>query len=414
MNLRIGFLLGIRHIQRTSKWATLLIIFVVVCTFINLVTVSGILGGIIEGSLREIRSKGVGDIIISPLDDEDRVLETERIERELEKYSQIESYSARYKEAATIEANYSTRRDLSSARDITAVEITGIDPEHENDTLNLASLVVEGEYLGPNDLNSILIGKFYIDRYAEEYGDIYNSFENIYPGDKVRVIVGDQMKEFTVKGIIDSKIDFISLSIYIHEKEFRRLFNREDRNTEDIVIRLTPGTDALAVQEMLKKTEISSLGKVENFFESIPKFVHDVEDMFNLLGLFIGVIGITVASITVFIIIFINIITRKRQIGILKAIGISRKAIQYAYMTQSLFYAVVGSLIGLGIVVFGLVPYFQAHPIDFPYSDVSLKATALGLTIRVLALCSIMAAAGLIPAWLITRQNTLNTILGRK
>ncbi len=414
LNLRIGLLLGIRHIQRTSKWASLLIIFVVVCTFINLVAVSGILGGIIEGALREIRSNGVGDIIISPLDDEDRVLETERIERELEKYPQIEAYSARYKGFATIEANYSTRRDLSSARDINTIEITGIDPEHEDATLNLSSLINEGEYLGPNDLDGILIGKLYIDRYAKEFGDIYNSFENVYPGDKVRVTIGDTSKEFTVRGIVDSKIDFVMLSVYIHEKEFRRLSNRTDRNAEDIVVRLVPSANEVEVQEMLKSTELYSLGKIDNFFESIPKYVRDVEDTFSLLGLFIGVIGIMVASITVFIIIFINILTRKRQIGILKAIGISRKAIQYAYMTQSLFYATAGSLIGLGIVVFGLVPYFDANPIDFPYSDVSLETSVLGLTIRVLALCGIMAAAGLIPAWLITRQNTLSAILGRK
>ncbi len=414
LHARIGLLLGIRHIQRTSIWTTVLIILVVICTFVNLVVVSGILDGIVKGALAEIREVGVGDIIISPLEEEDRVLESDRIVRELANYPEIQSYSARYKELATIEANYKERRDLSSERDVIAVEVTGINPEHENETLNLASLVVEGEYFSPDDQEGILLGKFYIDRYAKEYGDIYHSFNDVYPGDTVRVTVGNQTKELVVKGIIDSKIDFVGLSVYIPEKEFRRLFERADRNADDIIIRIKPGVDEMILRDKLVRTGVSEAGKVETFTESIPKFVQDVEDTFGLLGLFIGVIGITVASITVFIIIFINILNRKRQIGILKAIGISKRAIQYAYVTQACFYAVIGSTIGVVIVLFGLVPYFEANPIDFPYSDVSLDTTTLGLIVRVVSICGIMVLAGLIPAWLITRQNTLNAILGRK
>jgi putative ABC transport system permease protein len=236
----------------------------------------------------------------------------------------------------------------------------------------------------------------------------------VYPGDKVRVTVGNQSKEFTVKGIIDSKIDFVGLSVYMPEKEFRRLFKRDDQNADDMVLRLTPEAHETALKAKLVNAGIHKLGKIQTFTESIPKYIDDVKDTFNLLGLVIGIIGITVASITVFIIIFINILMRRRQIGILKAIGISRKAIHYTYMIQALFYASVGSLIGVCVVLFIFVPYFQTHPIDFPYSDVSLQTTSMGLLVRVGALSVVIVIAGFFPAWLITRQNTLSAILGRK
>lgn len=38
-NLRIGLLLGLRQIQRANKWTTLLIIFVMMLTFLNLIAV---------------------------------------------------------------------------------------------------------------------------------------------------------------------------------------------------------------------------------------------------------------------------------------------------------------------------------------------------------------------------------------
>ena len=49
-SLRIGLLLGLRQIQRASIWTTSLIIFVMMLTFLNLIAVSGILVGLIEGA----------------------------------------------------------------------------------------------------------------------------------------------------------------------------------------------------------------------------------------------------------------------------------------------------------------------------------------------------------------------------
>ncbi len=53
--LRLGLLLGFRQIQRASLWTTLLIIFVMMFTFLNLIAVSGILVGLIVGSERAVR-----------------------------------------------------------------------------------------------------------------------------------------------------------------------------------------------------------------------------------------------------------------------------------------------------------------------------------------------------------------------
>jgi ABC-type lipoprotein release transport system permease subunit len=47
-----------------------------------------------------------------------------------------------------------------------------------------------------------------------------------------------------------------------------------------------------------------------------------------------GSIGIVVSAITLFIVIFINAITRRKQIGILKGIGINSFAIEFSYLFQ--------------------------------------------------------------------------------
>ena len=411
--LRIGLLLGLRQIQRANKWTTALIIFVMMLTFLNLVAVSGILVGLIEGAVRGVKEESLGDMVISPLPEEDRILETERIMRELQTFPEIAAYTVRYKSGATLEANYKERRDLRGERDIATVNVTGIDPALEDSAMHLKQNILEGTYLEPDDQGYILVGKYYIDRYAQQFGDVFDSLGGIYPGDTVRLTAGDISKEFIVKGIVDSKVDEVSLNTYIPEREFRRLFNRGEHNADQIAIRIEHDKDPTAVRDGLLGIGMGELAKVETFEEAQPKFITDIKNTFDVLGTFIGSIGIIVASITIFIIIFINALSRRRQIGILKAVGIQERVIEIAYVAQAAFYAFIGSTLGLLLTFFVLVPYFDAHPINFPFSDGVLVVEVSGALIRFAILFVVTLAAGFIPAWLIARQNTLNAILGR-
>ncbi|MFZ2253252.1 MAG: FtsX-like permease family protein [Minisyncoccia bacterium] len=414
LNFRIGLLLGIRQIQRASLWATLLIVTVIVFTFLNLVAVSGLLQGIVDGAVLAINKELLGDITVTPLPNEDHILETERFARELKTFSSLEAFSVRYKGIAILEANYKERRDLRRQRDVVAVTITGINPIDENATTHLQNSIVEGEYLTENDQGSILVGKYFVKRYAEKFGGVFDSLENIYPGDSVRLTIGTVTKEFIVRGIVDSKVDEVSLSVFINEKEFRRLYDRANHNADEISIRLNPGEDEFEVSAELRKTSLSTLATIESFTEARPKFITDIKDTFDLLGLLIGAIGIVVASITVFIIIFINALSRRRHIGILKAVGIKKRVIEYAYVTQAAFYAFAGSLLGLLITYLILIPYFRKNPIDFPFSDVIISASIEGTMLRFATLFIVTLVAGFFPAWMIVRQNTLDSILGRK
>ena len=411
-SIRIGLLLGLRQIQRANHWTTMLIIFVMMFTFLNLIAVSGVLVGLIEGAERAVRINALGDIIISPLNDEDRVLETETFVRELESYPEIKARSVRYTGSAVLEANYKERRDLAGERDTAAVIVTGVDPELEDSMTYLSDYVVKGEYLGANEEGYILIGAYYLKEYAELFGDIFDTVD-AQPGDTVRMTVGDVTKEFIVKGIVESKVDQVNLAAYIPEREFRRVFGRLDRNADQNVVRLNDPRENVNVKSAMLAGGLGEFAKIMTFEENLPKFLIDIKKTFNLLGTFIGSIGIVVASITIFIIIFINALSRRRHIGILKAIGIERNAIEIAYVIQAAFYALAGSLFGALFTYGFLIPYFEKNPIQFPFSDGILVADPETTFYKFLVLFVITLIAGFLPAWLIARQNTLNSILGR-
>jgi len=415
-SLRIGLLLGFRQIQRANFWTTSLIIFVMMLTFLNLIAVSGILVGLIAGSERAVQDKSIGDIIITPLDDEEKILQTETIRRILDTVPEVASYSIRYQQGIEITANAKTRRDFGIEPNTIGARAVGINPLAEDAVTALSENVIEGEYLNGDEAGYILIGALNLERFTAGFADITGALENVFPGDSVRVTVNGASREFTVKGIVNAKAGDVASFVYIPEKELRRLSNSASRDADEIAIRLadkTPET-GIEVKSILTAQEIDSFAKVRTFQEALPKFITDIKQTFNILGTFIGAVGIIVASITIFIIIFINAISRRQQIGILKGIGIDRRAIEVAYVLQSAFYALIGSFLGVLVTYGFLVGYFDANPIDFPFSDGILVAEPIGTLYRFVILFIITLFAGFVPAWIIVRQNTLNSILGRK
>lgn len=138
-----------------------------------------------------------------------------------------------------------------------------------------------------------------------------------------------------------------------------------------------------------------------------------MKSTFSMLGNIVGVISLIVGAITIFIVIFVNAITGRKYIGIMKGIGISARAIQVSYILQSLFYALSGILISSFIVIWFLKPWFSLHPIQFPVTEGELAVTVGGLLIRAIILTITAFISGFVPAWLVTRQHTLDAILGR-
>ena len=66
-SLSVGAFLAYRDLRRSNPWTTILIVFVMTLTFLNLVVVSGILVGLIEGSIDANKRMYSGDVLISPL-----------------------------------------------------------------------------------------------------------------------------------------------------------------------------------------------------------------------------------------------------------------------------------------------------------------------------------------------------------
>jgi putative ABC transport system permease protein len=411
--LKVGWYLAVRDIKRSSPWTTILIIFVMMLTFLNLVVVRGILVGLIEGSIVANRDRYSSNVLLSVARDKNYIENASEITGYINSLPGIERVSARYVAGGRIEAGYKTKIGANETPDSLGVEIAGISPSQEDELTGLSSYLINGDYLTDLDEDQVLVGSSLLFNYTALETTGATPLKDVDVGDKIRLTVGGKTIEVTIKGVLKGKVTQIDRRVFMTDRQLRQMIDRGDLNVDEIAISTKPETSVSQVKELLTNQGFERYALIQTSEEAAPQFVRDISLTFSILGNVIGSIGLAVATITIFIVIFVNAITRRKFIGILKGIGISSMAIQMSYVFQALFYALIG--IGAGVVViFGIIkPYFDANPIDFPFSDGILLATPQDVLIRGVILLAATAIAGYLPARMIVKQNTLDAILGR-
>lgn len=411
-SLSLGLFLALRQVRRSSIGTTALIIFVMTLTFLNLVVVRGVLVGLIQSSTDVFKEKYAGDIFISNLPKRTYIEGSTEIISIVQNLPWLLSYSPRYAEGGTLEGTYKERIDFTEEANTAGGVVTGINPVLEDKTTGISLAIIEGRFLRPDDTDAIVVGANLLKKYLPIESPGLSLLENVGVGDRVRLNINGYTKEVTIVGIIKNKGEF-DQRIVMLDSALRTLIGRSDYNVDEIAIKIKPGVDPQVVKQALVTSGVAKNARVQTTDEALPKFLKDIQDTFALLGNAVGSIGLVVASITIFIVIYINAITRRKFIGILKGIGIDSKAIEFSYILQSVFYACMGIILGFVILYGFLVPFVDAHPINFPFSDGILVAEIPNTINRALLLIIATIFAGYIPARLVVKQNTLDAILGR-
>ena len=412
-NIKVGWFLAKRDIQRANIWTTGLIVMVMTLTFLNLIVVSGILVGLIQGSEDAQKKYAIGDIVISPYLNKSAIEQTPLVVDIVKTIPGYKNHTVRYSGGIRVESNYRETVAPGDKRDGAGGSMLGIDPEQEEKFSGISKFIARGSYLNTLDQDSILIGKNLLYEFTPIEAPGFQTLKNISIGSRVKVTAGDSSKEYFVKGIIKSKVDEFDTSVVALDSEVRKLLGRDDLNAGTVAIQLLPGTDPNQAKNFLVASGVGEYARIQTAEDAFPKFLKDIKATFAILGSVISGIGLVVASITIFIVIFVNAITRRRFIGILKGIGINKRAILYSYMYQAFLYAGGGIIIGMLLIFLVIKPYFAANPLDFPFSDGILVATVSGTLIRAGILLVATIIAGYIPARIVIKQNTLSAILGR-
>jgi ABC-type lipoprotein release transport system permease subunit len=417
-SLYVGFFLAVRDIKRNNPWTTALIILVISLTFFNMLFLSGILLGFAGAAIGTYPQYYSGDVFIIPTTTKTTIEDTGIVLNVVHSLPTVKAVSVRETSTGLLEYNYQNKlrpTDLSESASGTAA---GIDPVAENSMSKLSDAMVAGSYLNPSDADEIIIGSNLIQKYATVRGAVLAVGSKVLQqadiGSRVRLTINGVQKEVTIKGVFTTNSVFVDSRIYMTESAFREMTQNQSLNANEIAIRLTPN----ASQEDAKNFIIKNLPKNENAIvetsrEALPSSIYSIIQALGKLGNLVGAIALMVSAVTIFIVIYVNAITRRKFIGILKGIGISARAIEISYIIQALFYAISGMTLSTIFILGLLKPYIDLHPINFASINASLAIGYSDVFSNGIALLITSFISGFIPAWMVTKQNTLDAILGR-
>jgi putative ABC transport system permease protein len=417
-SLYVGFFLALRELRRTNPGTTFLIIFVMTLTFFNMNLIGGVLIGIAHGLVDSYKQYYSGNILITPSTYKSDIEDTDTVMAVVRSLPTFQNASIRYTAPALVEYGYEDKLRPTDLSESAQGTLTGINPEAEDQVTHLSKAIVAGSYLNDSDSDEVLIGASLMQKYASLRGAVTNLGSKILKtpdvGSKVRITVGGVQKEVYIRGVVSTDGTNIDNRIFMTDTAARELMGNTSLNASEIAIALKPdSSEGNAKKYIIKNLHNDSDILVQTSSDALPGAVADVFNTFNILGNIVGGIALVVGAITIFIVIFVNAVTRRKYIGILKGIGISSRAIEISYVFQALFYAVSGILIASTFATFLFVPYFDLHPINYPIAKGSLSITTTDLAIRGAILAVTSVISGFVPAWLVTRQNTLDAILGR-
>jgi lipoprotein-releasing system permease protein len=283
------------------------------------------------------------------------------------------------------------------------VFLRGIIPEMEMRTTDISRYIKEGDLkdlVSKDGIPGIILGKELASSIGVFKGDIVTVLSPI--GEIGPLGMLPKVKKFRVAGIFEVGMFEYDLNLVLTDlRAAQEFFNMKDDVT-GIELRLDDIYKAPVVREWIQK----KLG--------FPLFAKDWMQMnrnlFSALKLekfamfIILVLIILVASFNIVSTLIMNVIEKKREIAILKAMGATNKGIMTVFMLQGLFIGLFGTIIGVtgGYLLSYILNTYQIIklPADVYYlSHLPVKMNFFDFITVSLSAIIISFLATIYPAW---------------
>ena len=396
--LKVSAFLAWKAIQRGSKGTLILTIMIIALIFVNLVFLPSIISGVVKTFDTQSIEFDLGNLVIEPREGSQYINDATELQKKVERIPGVTGTSPRI--AAGVTYFYRGRNAAST--------LYGITPEDERSVTRIAEYMVEGEFLSDGDTGAIVIGATLAGREGEEGGGL-PTLEGVTVGDSVEVAYPNgETRIYRVKGIFETQSFGVDTAAFVTSQEMSDVLGLQDQASMILVKTEENG------REDEYKTEILSYGIQENvwtFREKAGGFVDQAIQSFNIINTISTLVSLIIAIVVIFIVIFINTVNRRRQIGILKAIGIDQQIIINSYVLQVLFITGVGALVGIALNA-GVTTYLTAYPLVFPGGPVYPDVEVSSILQSIASLFAVSIVAGYIPAWQIAREEILSAIRG--
>jgi len=399
-SLKVALFLGTRSIIRGNIGVTLLIIAMLMLANLNLNFVSGLMDGIVHSANAKLINTYSSDMIVESGSDSPYVTNAQELVGQIASIKGVDAVTYRSNLGAELDAN---------DRRVNCV-IRSIVPTQDSRVFDITGSIIEGSYLNENDTDSILLGIQLAGANRTNLELYSSSLKTVHAGDKIKVTYANGVtKQYTVKGIFYTEFIQTDLQAFVTEREFLSINPLANDAATGIYIKTNSTGDFAPVIDAVSRLR-------ENLqiltWEDTAGIVSSMTNSFAIIRSIMAVINMLVAGITVFIVTYIDLTQKRRQIGIERAIGITPGAISMSYLFRAVFYAIVAILASLLVYKYAVIPLEAGHPFHFPFGDVLLFTNISQLVRSALIILGVSVIAALLPVWQTLRLRILDAIWG--
>ena len=287
----------------------------------------------------------------------------DKYEKFLSKDSRVKAYSKRIVLSGM----------LSNSNGSSGIQVLGVNPSSEKNVTKIYSKLIEGEYFKSKKNNTILVGKKIADKL------------NLKLKSKVVITFQDEKNNlvsllFRVEGIFRSGNSmFDESNVYVKNQSIRdNLVNFIGFHEMPIVIYENIEDSSLDLTDALKK----DLKKIDNTniiqsWDDIAVELAYANKMISAFLYFFMLIVISGLSFGIINTMLMAVLERKRELGMLMCIGMTRLKIFLMISIETLFLALIALPFGL-IFSYFMINYFSVNGIDLSIVAAGLENFGIG------------------------------------
>lgn len=383
-----AFFFARKDAGKNSRVFALIIIAIAFATA-NIIIVNGFMDGFSDSLVDVTLDISSGHVNIYPKE-KDRYIEGLGIkELKLDKIDNVVAYSSRLYSSGTLFYKEKSK----------TVKIIALDPDKEEGVTKIMGKLVEGGTLSKE--NEILISY----RLAEDLGARAG-------GEATLVFENGISKTYKIKGIMRTgAMDLDASGVIMYMDEANRALGLSGK-ASIIMVKLTDRELAEEYREILEtELEVTNVKVWREEIEAIAGSMNTIKKMTDT----VIAVGLFAAAVSVGVIIYVNVIYRRRQIGIMKAIGMKGSLIFTVYLMEAFFLAGIGVTSGDMLGYIG-TKYLETIPFYCPIIQDYISARFYTYLLYDASIVSgvVVMLAGMYPALIASRTNIIKAIWGAK
>lgn len=322
--------------KKQTLFAILAVALAVAVITVMMAMLSGFQGELVASSI-----ENNPHIVISPQDEEEEFIHL---------YIYNSALISEREGVTAVSPKYLGQAALEYRDNAEGVSLQGVDPVAEESVMRVSEDVVEG------DLMTLVHT-----RYGILLGDQLAKNMEVNVGDRVdAVFPGSQTTSFKVVGLVHTGTSADEVTAYARLDSVQDFFN-EPGVVSNIGVRVADPYKADAIAASIEgETGLDAVSWSEANAEILSLLDIQTASVNIFYFLIYGIAGFGIANTLITI-----VAQRTREIGILKAMGTSRKSVMLVFLFQSIILGAIGMVFGIMLGYISIIA-LQSYEIEVP------------------------------------------------